>query len=791
MSPRPTFSVMDNFLSGNHPHHHHNPNSQSPHPVVPPPPPPPPPTHHLHPQPHPGPSLVPLHHRPMVGGHHSPTAPPNSAQSSQLWNSSHRISTSSDGNLNNNGIHQSPFAPGGGTEALLAFPSTTGGGQGMTSLPPYLYPPPSTYQGGPPHPGRYAPGNANTFSSAPLTATQTYHQLASYTNPNQHPHHYYAHDKQEGVVLKPPLPANSYLLNGQFVATASNFDLHSNPGNSDKSHCNSKLDIGGGKQLEEISGNWLRNHQSSSGAQVSLNLNPKPISLSTTHQPPYSNFYEKVHRGDEDSQCSTNEERTHQDRGDGISSRSSSTGSSNNSLLSTSGAAPHSQWGSLSFSSTSVSFTQQLTSLHGSFANQQHHHHHQGSGGVGISPTVTPSSSSNPTTASYHQRRGSLQLWQFLVTLLDDPANIACISWTGRGMEFKLIEPEEVARRWGQIKNRPAMNYDKLSRSLRYYYEKGIMQKVAGERYVYKFVCDPEALFALAFTAASSSSASASSTTGNGNNGTNTPLSNFSPEICGAAGEGGGGGGSGTVAGLNMNQHNIIGDNVGNLGQSSTISIPTSTPAYLTVSPHVPGSGRDVPFSLGLKELNEEFHYNYGGYFNPHNFNFHQNQQQQHASNNQAGGYLPTNSHTSPYGGHYAYEDLNRCSSTNASLSHIDHTRGKDETDSEDNAGSSSSSISTSPNLTRKNFQGGGGVAGGENIPSNRRFFSSSQQTKLVVPVVENRASYRQSFSLEFNTNTSKGQTNKERIREKDSSGITANNNNNNNNDDEDNDKYE
>lgn len=28
-------------------------------------------------------------------------------------------------------------------------------------------------------------------------------------------------------------------------------------------------------------------------------------------------------------------------------------------------------------------------------------------------------------------------------------------------------------------KNRPAMNYDKLSRSLRYYYEKGIMQKVS------------------------------------------------------------------------------------------------------------------------------------------------------------------------------------------------------------------------------------------------------------------------------------------------------------------------
>ncbi|XP_072117668.1 ETS translocation variant 5-like isoform X2 [Mobula birostris] len=98
-----------------------------------------------------------------------------------------------------------------------------------------------------------------------------------------------------------------------------------------------------------------------------------------------------------------------------------------------------------------------------------------------------------------YQRRGSLQLWQFLVTLLDDPSNSHFIAWTGRGMEFKLIEPEEVARRWGIQKNRPAMNYDKLSRSLRYYYEKGIMQKVAGERYVYKFVCDPEALFSMAF----------------------------------------------------------------------------------------------------------------------------------------------------------------------------------------------------------------------------------------------------------------------------------------------------
>jgi hypothetical protein len=30
------------------------------------------------------------------------------------------------------------------------------------------------------------------------------------------------------------------------------------------------------------------------------------------------------------------------------------------------------------------------------------------------------------------------------VALLDDPSNSSFIAWTGRGLEFKLIEPEEV-----------------------------------------------------------------------------------------------------------------------------------------------------------------------------------------------------------------------------------------------------------------------------------------------------------------------------------------------------------
>ncbi|KAK7884569.1 hypothetical protein WMY93_027692 [Mugilogobius chulae] len=64
------------------------------------------------------------------------------------------------------------------------------------------------------------------------------------------------------------------------------------------------------------------------------------------------------------------------------------------------------------------------------------------------------------------------------------------ISWTSCGSdgEFKLLDAEEVARLWGLRKNKHNMNYDKLSRALRYYYDKNIIKKVSGQKFVYKFV---------------------------------------------------------------------------------------------------------------------------------------------------------------------------------------------------------------------------------------------------------------------------------------------------------------
>lgn len=105
----------------------------------------------------------------------------------------------------------------------------------------------------------------------------------------------------------------------------------------------------------------------------------------------------------------------------------------------------------------------------------------------------TPPTSSGRMTPAMGNA-GPIQLWQFLLELLSDKSCQSFISWTGNGWEFKMADPDEVAKRWGIRKNKPKMNYEKLSRGLRYYYDKQIIQKTAGKRYVYRFVCNLESI---------------------------------------------------------------------------------------------------------------------------------------------------------------------------------------------------------------------------------------------------------------------------------------------------------
>ncbi|KAK5876358.1 hypothetical protein CesoFtcFv8_025722 [Champsocephalus esox] len=71
----------------------------------------------------------------------------------------------------------------------------------------------------------------------------------------------------------------------------------------------------------------------------------------------------------------------------------------------------------------------------------------------------------------------SITLWQFLLQLLIDQSHQHLICWTSSDGEFKLLRAEEVAKLWGLRKSKTNMNYDKLSRALRYYYDKNIIKK--------------------------------------------------------------------------------------------------------------------------------------------------------------------------------------------------------------------------------------------------------------------------------------------------------------------------
>ncbi|XP_076369878.1 uncharacterized protein LOC143256476 isoform X1 [Tachypleus tridentatus] len=86
----------------------------------------------------------------------------------------------------------------------------------------------------------------------------------------------------------------------------------------------------------------------------------------------------------------------------------------------------------------------------------------------------------------------NITLWQFLLELLLSNQYNHVITWTNSEGEFKLLNAEEVARMWGLRKNKLNMNYDKLSRALRYYYDKNIIKKVLGQKFVYRFVSFPE-----------------------------------------------------------------------------------------------------------------------------------------------------------------------------------------------------------------------------------------------------------------------------------------------------------
>ncbi|XP_032380539.1 ETS homologous factor isoform X3 [Etheostoma spectabile] len=87
-----------------------------------------------------------------------------------------------------------------------------------------------------------------------------------------------------------------------------------------------------------------------------------------------------------------------------------------------------------------------------------------------------------------HNPRGT-HLWEFIRDILLNPErNPGLIKWEDRteGV-FRFLKSEAVAQLWGKKKNNSSMTYEKLSRAMRYYYKREILERVDGRRLVYKF----------------------------------------------------------------------------------------------------------------------------------------------------------------------------------------------------------------------------------------------------------------------------------------------------------------
>lgn len=88
------------------------------------------------------------------------------------------------------------------------------------------------------------------------------------------------------------------------------------------------------------------------------------------------------------------------------------------------------------------------------------------------------------------RKKGSKQkISQWIVSLLRDPAtNPTVITWEHEPSgKFRVTDSAEFARKWGEVKKNKKMNYEKLSRAMRYYYKNKEIKMVKGERLTYAF----------------------------------------------------------------------------------------------------------------------------------------------------------------------------------------------------------------------------------------------------------------------------------------------------------------
>ncbi|XP_008061185.1 transcription factor ETV7 [Carlito syrichta] len=83
-------------------------------------------------------------------------------------------------------------------------------------------------------------------------------------------------------------------------------------------------------------------------------------------------------------------------------------------------------------------------------------------------------------------------LWDYVYQLLLDARYEPYIRWEDKDAKiFRVVDPNGLARLWGNHKNRVNMTYEKMSRALRHYYKLNIIKKEPGQKLLFRFLKTP------------------------------------------------------------------------------------------------------------------------------------------------------------------------------------------------------------------------------------------------------------------------------------------------------------
>ncbi|NXW53734.1 ETV7 factor, partial [Eurystomus gularis] len=83
-------------------------------------------------------------------------------------------------------------------------------------------------------------------------------------------------------------------------------------------------------------------------------------------------------------------------------------------------------------------------------------------------------------------------LWDYVYQLLSDSRYEPYIKWEDKEARvFRVVNPNGLARLWGNHKNRMNMTYEKMSRALRHYYKLNIIKKEPGQKLLFRFLKTP------------------------------------------------------------------------------------------------------------------------------------------------------------------------------------------------------------------------------------------------------------------------------------------------------------